>query len=284
MKAEGQEIEPNLLEAARGQRGRRVQYRGLRAVARLRSGVRKNFGTNEGSSLTSPSIRIWPILQVGLQRPLHDRRVLFMATNRRHRTRCRASTRSISNQRPERPTYENYVAPLYEDAPWLIGDDWFQYVDEPATDAPVTARTTISVWSTSTAIRTRIWCRACSSCTTPSPTRNSTPDRSRLVGHLRLGGDLHRLHADLDQRTADHGHLVAPGGTVGTSYFFGGVYAAGGIRTTRTPSPRGTFPGPEAGPSSPASSPARRRWPVPPRSPSRPRIQPDPPRSHRRSP
>ena len=28
--------------------------------------------------------------------------------------------------------YENFIAPLYEDTPELVGDDWFQYVDEPA--------------------------------------------------------------------------------------------------------------------------------------------------------
>jgi agarase len=27
--------------------------------------------------------------------------------------------------------YESFIAPLYQQAPWLVGDDWFQYVDEP---------------------------------------------------------------------------------------------------------------------------------------------------------
>ena len=27
--------------------------------------------------------------------------------------------------------YTDYVAPLYEDAPWVVGDEWFEYVDEP---------------------------------------------------------------------------------------------------------------------------------------------------------
>jgi hypothetical protein len=27
--------------------------------------------------------------------------------------------------------YENFIAPLYQQSPWLVGDDWFQYVDEP---------------------------------------------------------------------------------------------------------------------------------------------------------
>jgi hypothetical protein len=27
--------------------------------------------------------------------------------------------------------YTQYIAPLYQDAPWVIGDEWFEYVDEP---------------------------------------------------------------------------------------------------------------------------------------------------------
>jgi len=27
--------------------------------------------------------------------------------------------------------YARYIAPLYEDAPWVVGDEWFEYVDEP---------------------------------------------------------------------------------------------------------------------------------------------------------
>lgn len=34
-------------------------------------------------------------------------------------------------QQARAQNYENFIAPLYEKAPWLVGDDWFQYVDEP---------------------------------------------------------------------------------------------------------------------------------------------------------
>jgi hypothetical protein len=27
--------------------------------------------------------------------------------------------------------YAGYIAPLYENAPWVVGDEWFEYVDEP---------------------------------------------------------------------------------------------------------------------------------------------------------
>jgi hypothetical protein len=27
--------------------------------------------------------------------------------------------------------YTDYIAPLYEHSPWVVGDEWFEYVDEP---------------------------------------------------------------------------------------------------------------------------------------------------------
>jgi hypothetical protein len=39
----------------------------------------------------------------------------------------------VSANQPSRATdYANFLAPLYEDAPWLVGDEWFQYTDQPA--------------------------------------------------------------------------------------------------------------------------------------------------------
>jgi agarase len=32
--------------------------------------------------------------------------------------------------------FENFISPLYLDSPWLVGDDWFQYVDEPQNGRP----------------------------------------------------------------------------------------------------------------------------------------------------
>jgi len=36
------------------------------------------------------------------------------------------------NQQARATDYANFLAPLYEDAPWLVGDEWFQYTDQPA--------------------------------------------------------------------------------------------------------------------------------------------------------
>lgn len=41
-----------------------------------------------------------------------------------------------ANQQARANDYANFVAPLYEDAPWVVGDDWFEYVDEPVNGRP----------------------------------------------------------------------------------------------------------------------------------------------------
>jgi hypothetical protein len=35
------------------------------------------------------------------------------------------------NQDARALAYDDYISPLYEDAPWVVGDEWFEYVDEP---------------------------------------------------------------------------------------------------------------------------------------------------------
>jgi hypothetical protein len=35
-------------------------------------------------------------------------------------------------QQARAAAYTDAMAPLYEDAPWVVGDEWFEYVDEPA--------------------------------------------------------------------------------------------------------------------------------------------------------
>lgn len=36
------------------------------------------------------------------------------------------------NQQVRASNFENFIAPIYEDSPWVVGDDWFQWYDEPA--------------------------------------------------------------------------------------------------------------------------------------------------------
>jgi hypothetical protein len=134
------------------------------------------------------------------------------------------------NQQVRANEYENYFAPLYEDAPWLVGDDWFQYVDEP-----VNGRTGDGENDNFGLIDVN---------------GNPYPD---IVSAVQM---MHQVVADnaLDSGPicdswANTGSGVTctaymptpsttyplnivttsmPTGTVSDSYFFGGVYAAGG--------------------------------------------------------
>ena len=39
----------------------------------------------------------------------------------------------VSSDQAARATdFENFIAPLYEQAPWVVGDDWFELYDEPS--------------------------------------------------------------------------------------------------------------------------------------------------------
>jgi hypothetical protein len=40
------------------------------------------------------------------------------------------------DQQARANAYENFIAPLYQDAPWVVGDDWFEYYDEPQGGRP----------------------------------------------------------------------------------------------------------------------------------------------------
>jgi hypothetical protein len=39
---------------------------------------------------------------------------------------------TYANQAQRSNQYQAYVAPLYYSSPWVVGDDWFEYVDEPS--------------------------------------------------------------------------------------------------------------------------------------------------------
>ena len=67
-----------------------------------------------------------------LQRADDDRRV------RLHRYRAPGARNDpgvyyvSANQQARATDYANFLAPLYEDGPWLVGDESFQYTDQPA--------------------------------------------------------------------------------------------------------------------------------------------------------
>jgi hypothetical protein len=227
VKAEGQEIEPNVLEAAAANGVNvfsiedYVLWPGFDQAA-------QRFGTNEGD----PYLAVEPNLAdfaADFNGPMMIGEYSFMAYQPQTPDTLPGIYEVAPNQAGRTSEYENFVAPLYEDAPWMVGDDWFQYVDEPANGRvgdgendnfglvdvngnPYTGLVAGTQLMHNTVADQKLdsgpvcdsWANSASgvTCTAYMPTSTSSP--------------LTMVTSSL------------PGGTVGTSYFFGGVYAAGG--------------------------------------------------------
>ncbi len=125
VKAEGQEIEPNLLKAA-------APYVNVFSI--------EDYVLMPGFAQFANLI--WPPylpVQQDLANfasdfngPLMIGEYSFMASA----PQTPSTVPGIYLVAPDQPTraneYENFMAPLYEDSGAVVGDDWFQYVDEPA--------------------------------------------------------------------------------------------------------------------------------------------------------
>ena len=136
---------------------------------------------------------------------------------------------TANNQQQRANEYENFVAPLYEDTPALVGDDWFQYVDEPANGRiPDQENDDFGMVNVNG---------------TPYPQmvsavqlmHNVAADEAGDAGPMcdswAAGSSGASCTANMPSSTTSPLTIVTtslPTGTVGTSYFFGGVYAAGG--------------------------------------------------------
>jgi hypothetical protein len=221
VKAEGQEIEPELIQAA-------APYVNVFSLEDYdyKTGIDQTVDATYPPYL--PVEQNLADLEAVANIPLMIGEYSFMSDDADPNT-VPGIYETASNQEQRANQYENFIAPLYEDTPNLVGDDWFQYVDEPAD--------------------------------------GRTPDgENDDFGMINVDGDpypqmvaavqlMHNVVADEDgdsgpvcdswasgstgvsctanmpSSTASPLSIVTtslPTGTVGTSYFFGGVYAAGG--------------------------------------------------------
>ena len=127
VKAEGQEIEPNLIKAA-------APYVN---VFSLEDYVLQ-------PAIAQGPVDFWPAylpveqnlanLEAASSIPLMIGEYQFSSYQNNSETPT-PSPGSTSWQAPSSNApakFENFIAPLYEATPALVGDDWFQYVDEPA--------------------------------------------------------------------------------------------------------------------------------------------------------
>ena len=124
VKAEGQEIQPQLLEAAR-------PYVDVFSI--------DDYQLQPGFAQIID--RIWPqYLPVSatfnnfekyVKRPIMVAEYSFIADTPQTPDTVPGVYAVYPDQTTRAAAYTNYIAPLYEYAPWVVGDEWFEYVDEP---------------------------------------------------------------------------------------------------------------------------------------------------------
>ena len=125
-KAEGQEIEPNLIKAA-------APYVNVFSI--------EDYVLVPGFDQAVDNV--WPAylpvqqnladLESVANIPLMIGEYSFSSTvNSSGDSNTEAFIYQVASSQQQRASqFENFMAPLYEDTPALVGDDWFQYVDEP---------------------------------------------------------------------------------------------------------------------------------------------------------
>jgi hypothetical protein len=124
VKAEGQEIEPSLLEAA-------APYVNVFSIEDYDLWPGYDQGAHDFWPyylLLAPNLADF---EADFNGPFMIGEYSFMAYGPETPDTLPGIYQVAPNQQVRANEYENYLAPLYEDAPWLVGDDWFQYVDEP---------------------------------------------------------------------------------------------------------------------------------------------------------
>ncbi len=124
VKAEGQEIQPQLLEAA-------SPYVDVFSI--------DDYQLMPGFAQAVD--RIWPQylpvtttfdnFEQYVKRPIMVAEYSFIATTPQTPDTVPGVYAVYPDQQARAAAYTDYIAPLYEHAPWVVGDEWFEYVDEP---------------------------------------------------------------------------------------------------------------------------------------------------------
>jgi len=124
-KAEGQEIEPVVVKAA-------APYVNVFSI--------DDYALQPGLDQTVDNI--WPAfltreqnladIEAAANIPIMIGEYSFMAPSATDPGTADPFYLTADSQQQRAEQFENFIAPLYEATPNLVGDDWFQYVDEPA--------------------------------------------------------------------------------------------------------------------------------------------------------
>jgi hypothetical protein len=124
IKATSQEIQPQLLEAAR-------PYVDVFSIDDyvLKPGLAKIIDKVFPQYL--PITATYADFEKYLQRPIMVGEYSFIASTPQTPDTVPGDLAVYPTQKARAAAYTDYIAPLYEDAPWVVGDEWFEYVDEP---------------------------------------------------------------------------------------------------------------------------------------------------------
>lgn len=222
VKAEGQEIEPNLLKAA-------APYVNVFSIEDY---VLWPGFAQFADLIWPPYLPVQPDLgnfASDFNGPLMIGEYSFMASSPQTPSTVPGIYLVAPNQQTRANEYENFVAPLYEDSQALVGDDWFQYVDEP-----VNGRTGDGENDNFGMVDVNGH---------PYPEVASAAQMMHgVIAHQRLdSGPVCDSWANTGSGVTCTAYMPTspsfpmtivtnsmPTGKVGTSYYFGGVYAAGG--------------------------------------------------------
>ncbi|MGH9078581.1 MAG: Ig domain-containing protein, partial [Acidimicrobiales bacterium] len=125
VKAEAQEIQPELLEAAR-------PYVDVFSIDdyQLQPGLAEIIDQIWPQYL--PVTPTFSDFENYVQKPIMVGEYSFRALGSATPDTVPPVYATYATQPQRAAAYTDYVAPLYEDSRWVVGDEWFEYVDEPA--------------------------------------------------------------------------------------------------------------------------------------------------------
>ena len=124
VKAEGQEIQPQLLEAAR-------PYVDVFSIDdyQLMPGFAQIIDKIWPQYL--PVTATFNNFEKYVKRPIMVAEYSFIANTPQTPDTVPGVYAVYPDQTTRAAAYTDYIAPLYEYSPWVVGDEWFEYVDEP---------------------------------------------------------------------------------------------------------------------------------------------------------
>ena len=124
VKAEGQEIQPQLLEAA-------SPYVDVFSIDdyQLMPGFAQIIDKIWPQYL--PVTATFNNFEKYVKRPIMVAEYSFIATTPQTPDTVPGVYAVYPDQTARAAAYTDYIAPLYEHSPWVVGDEWFEYVDEP---------------------------------------------------------------------------------------------------------------------------------------------------------